>query len=332
MLTHNLAPQPSLWFSPEGPDNGVVVVSEIQLARNLASLPFCHRMDETQETELRKRTESAFQGLDETYSLIDAERLTPTLRDFYQYRGYLTPRWPRSLSVAHEESRSFVRLGGTDHVVIAARTGGFDLTGPRTRCEHIDQVLEHELDYAVSLRLGYLGPDVRRVGTGLTAAVTLHLSALEQGEALDVLNGAEDGAFGISSAQGLYRVEYRAQAGETEEETLSKLAGYASRLVHYETEARNELVARHGDAVSEAAHRALGTLLHARRLALAEAAELLNLLRFAVAVGLVQEISLPTVTTMMMLSHDSQVAVLTEEGDSSLDGRRTQLIRALQHG
>jgi len=128
---------------------------------------------------------------------------------------------------------------------------------------------------------------------------------------------------------GVYRVSRRAGAGESEETTLTALADYTRRLLHYEREARDELMRHHGDAVSEAGHRALGTLLHAQRLDASEAVELCNVLRFAVSAGGVSEISLALVTELMLMSHDSQVAAVTEDDGSSLDVRRARLIKEI---
>ncbi|MEX2445304.1 MAG: hypothetical protein WD492_17025 [Alkalispirochaeta sp.] len=329
MLTHSSTPQRSLWFLPEGPDFDVVVHSEIQLARNLAMIPFPHRMGPSDAVELRKQVERAFQEQDETYHLLDGETVSESSRACYRFRGYFAPEPAPPVAVIHETTKSFVRLSGEDHLEVCARAGGFELHNPRERCDHIDTLLERDLDYAVSLQLGYLGPDIRRVGSGLSAAVYLHLSALEQSDAAGAMDTEKADSYSMERMGGLYRVSYRAEAGETEEATLAALADYARRLLHYEREARNELVQHHGDAVAEAGHRALGTLLHAQRLDASESAELFNVLRFAVAVGGVQEISLAVATELLLMSHDSQVAAMTEDDGSTLDVRRARLIKEL---
>ncbi|MFO8043069.1 MAG: hypothetical protein R6U25_07705 [Alkalispirochaeta sp.] len=329
MLTHSSTPQRSLWFPPEGPDFDVVVLSEIRLTRNLAMIPFPHRMGSSDVVELRKQVERAFQEQDETYQLLDGEALSEPLRAAYRFRGYFAPEPAPPLAVIHESTSSFVRLGDEDHLEVSARAGGFELQDPRERCDHIDTLLERDLDYAVSLQLGYLGPDIRRVGSGLSAMVYLHIPALEQSDATDAIQSPGAETHAVERIGQLYRVSYRATAGETEEATLGTLADYARRLLHYEREARDELVRHHGDAVSEAGHRALGTLLHAQRLDASESAELFNVLRFAVATGGVEDISLSAVTELMLMSHDSQIVAMTEDDGSTLDVRRARLIKKL---
>ncbi|MFW5694339.1 MAG: hypothetical protein ACOCYB_04170 [Alkalispirochaeta sp.] len=322
-------PQRSVWFPPEGPDFDVVVYSEIQLARNLAIIPFTHRMGPSDGIELRKQVERAFQEQDALYHLLDGEAMTEPSQECYRFRGYFAPEPAPPVAVIHDSSNSFVRLGAEDHLEVSARAGGFELHDARSRCDHIDTLLERDLDYAVSLQLGYLGPDIRRVGSGLSAAVYLHLSALEQSDAAGAMASSDGESYSLEHTGGLYRVVRRAAAGESEETTLSALADYAQRLVHYEREARDELIRHHGDAVSEAGHRALGTVLHAQRLDALEAAELFNVLRFAVAAGGVQTVPLSVVTELLLMSHDSQVAAMTEHDGASLDERRARLIKEI---
>lgn len=340
MLTYQVTPVRSLWFPVDGPDSDVVVFSRIALARNLASLPFVHRMSPEDRLTLRRRLEEAFQEGKETYRALDGEGFSPELKDFFAYRD-IFPR-DGALPFAISESmdtpddpgegeaprdRATVALGETDHLEIASTAGGLSLDEPRQRCERIDRILEERLDYAVSLQLGYLRPDIARVGSGLSARISLHLPALEQSGSLDEIDRGVDGEFGVERRATLYRVTYQARAGETEEASLAALADYSTRLVHYEREARSELIRHHGDAVAEAAHRAVGTALHARRLGDAESREIFNLLRFAVAMGLVEGVSLSLATELMLLSHDSQVVVLTDNDTASLDERRARLIR-----
>ena len=141
MLTHSSSPRNALWFPLQGPDSDVVVFSEIFLARNLATLPFLHRMTDAQRLELRRMVETAFQEQEETYRLIDAEQQSDALRAFHAFRGHFADTGATSIAVVDDASSSFVRFGVRDHLEISARAGGFDLHGPRQRCEHIDQLL-----------------------------------------------------------------------------------------------------------------------------------------------------------------------------------------------
>ncbi|HKK49923.1 MAG TPA: hypothetical protein VJ932_12565, partial [Alkalispirochaeta sp.] len=255
MLTHRSTPRRSVWFPPDGPDFDVVVYSEIRLTRNLAMVPFVHRMGPSDAMELRKQLERVFQEQPASYHLLDGETLNEPSRECNRFRGYFAPDPAPPLAIVHDTTSSFVRRGAEDHLEICARAGGFELHDPRERCDHIDTILEHDVDYAVSLQLGYLGPDIRRVGTGIWAAVHLRLPALEQSDSTESVAAGEGDSCVMEHVDGLYRVSRRAGAGETEEATLTALADYTRRLLHYEREARDELMRHHGDAVSEAGHR-----------------------------------------------------------------------------
>jgi protein-arginine kinase len=299
------------------------------LSRNVASVPFQHKMSAAHRLTLRRTIETAFQAVDHEYELVDGEQLSERLLAYYRYRGVLADGAREAVTILDADSDSFVHVGGEDHLRITAHAGGFDLSTPRVRCQAIDEMLERELDYAVSLQLGYLRPDIQRIGTGLSAEVYLHLAAVEQSNGFARNDRPSAEACTMERVGMLYRVSHAARAGETEEESISVLADFVERLVHYETSAREQLVQRHGEAIEEAAHRALGTLLHARRLSVSEAEELTNVLRLAAATGLVDRLHLPIACELMMLSDDSQVAVLDDDEHTTLDQRRARLMQEI---
>ena len=329
MLSHATAPGADIWFPLDGPENDVVVFSRVELARNLGTIPFPQRMSDDDAITLRRRIEDSFQRIEHPFRFVDPEQLAPRLLDCYRYRGYFGHNGPGGPAVIHDDGRLFVRLRGTDHLHIVSYGGGTGLVEARERCDELDGFLESNLEYAVSLQLGYLSPEIRRVGTGLSASMLLHMSALEQSEGIEGVSGETSERVHMQRLGLLYRISCRSEFGEREEATLAVLAEYGGRLVHYEREARDELVRRHGDALSDAAHRALGTLLHARRLSWHETSEMLSLLRLAVGAGLMEGVRLNVVTELMFVGHDSQVAVLCDDDGSDVDVRRARLLQSV---
>ncbi|MCG8480976.1 MAG: hypothetical protein MI724_17920 [Spirochaetales bacterium] len=329
MLSHSIAPGTNIWFPLDGPENDIAVFSTVELARNLSTIPFPQRMTDDDEVTLRRCVEDSFHHLEHPFRFIDPEQLSPRLLDCYRYRGYLGPNGSGGPAVVHDDGGLFVRLRGTDHLRIASYGGGAGIADARGRCDELDGFLERNVEYAVSLQLGYLSPEIQRVGAGLGASMLLHMAALEQSEGIEAIRGETSERVHMQRLGGLYRISCRSEFGEREETTLSVLAEYGERLVHYEREARGELVRRHGDALSEAAHRAMGTLLHARRLSWSETSEMLSLLRLAVGTGLMESVRLNVVTELMFVSHDSQVAVLCDDDGSVADVRRARLLQSL---
>lgn len=335
MLSHQLPPLPPAWFPLSGPDDDVILYSEVTLSRNLASLPFVPRMGSAERLELRKRVEQVLQQRTEAYLLADSGQISSELARYLTAQGLFVPaadeedRGAGGIAVWPEDATGFVRLGSTDHLEIVSRSGGLSLRVAREQAERLDTILEEALDYAVSLQLGYLGPDIRRVGAGLSVAVHAHLPALEQSGGIASLDRGGQGEYVVEHNELMYRVALRSGPGEADGDSLAALAGYAERLVHYERDARAEIVRRHGEALEEAANRALGTLLHARRLDADEALELLNIVRLARAVDLIATPDTALVTELLLASRDSHVAVFSESPQDAMDLRRAAVLQAL---
>lgn len=340
MLSHTVEPTQEGWFSAEGPEYAAVVSSRVRLARNLSSYPFTHRMTESQRLEMRRSVEQVLQEPEERFTVLDAATMhAPTLR-FYRGRGVLPPDEPEAISYLSGDGSLFIQLSREDHLRINAFAGGLDLAEAAERARRVDRILEAQLPYAVSMRLGYLSPLIDRAGTGLSASVMLHLPALSHSEERAALGDQVTAdeweritvrRFGTEerSVASLHVFSCRAALGETEEETLAVLERFTARLLHYERNARDELRRNHGEELVEAAARAYGTLLHARRLGVEEALELLSVLRLSVVDGQMDQVAAGDCTRLLFLVQDSQVAALRPDDSSPIEARRADLVRSV---
>ena len=340
MLSHTVDIGRESWFSDEGPEYEIAISTRVRLARNLGVLPFPHKMSTAQHTELRRAVEEVLHEVEEEYTVLDASSMHAGVRSFFQGRGLLPLSDLDAVSYTRGDERLFVQLAREDHVRISGFAGGFDLRSAMTNARAIDRVLEEKLEYAVSMRLGYLAPAIDRVGTGVSASIMMHLPALSHSEGREDLNeqlsGVESDRITVrrfggdgGSLASLHVFICRAALGETEDETLSVLERFAERLLHYEREAREALRAHHDDDLAEAAARAYGTLLHARRLGVEEALELLSVVRMSVFDGQLDSIRAGDCTRLLFLVHDSQVAALDPDDSIQIDIRRANLVRSI---
>ncbi|MFA7566590.1 MAG: hypothetical protein WCY01_06150, partial [Alkalispirochaeta sp.] len=329
MIDHTVTPRVSSWYSLSGPERDVAVVSQVSLNRNIVELPFVHLMKGKEFLDLRKRVETAIHALPGEYRLLDGETLTAPLREFYEDRGILVVGERAGVSAVSVDDTSAIRLGTADHLRLSGFSGGLDPERARERAVLLDQLMEQHLEYAVSLQLGYLSPDVHRVGTGLMGSVLLHLPALEHSEGLRLpeelrLPGGRSGdritvhRYGSTENDkgSLYVVGYGALFGRTEDEVITELAEFTYGLVHYEQEARRELLRLHGEELADGAGRALGILRYARKLSSGEAMDLLSTVRLGVSLEVIDGVDLNGLTDALFVSRDSQVRVLEEKNDT----------------
>lgn len=340
MLSHTVETTQGGWFSVEGPEYATVVSSRVRLARNLSAFPFTHRMSQTQRLALRRSVEEVLQELAEEFFVLDAATMHTATLEFFRGRGLVPSEDPEAVSFLRVGGELFIQLSREDHLRINAFAGGLDLGVATERARAIDRELEARLSYAVSMRLGYLSPLIDRVGTGLSASVMMHLPALSHSDDRaslgDQFTGGESERItvrrfgtGERSAAALHVFTCRAALGETEEQTLAVLERFTTRLLHYELEAREALRTSHGDELAEAAARAYGTLLHARRLGVEEALELLSVVRFSLFYGQLDDVEAGDCTRLFFLVQDSQVATLDPDDSTSLEARRANLVRSV---
>ena len=208
------------WLSGEGPEAPVALACESNLMRNLAEFSFTWRCssDERAAVEERVLTVLADVGLFETgqYHALPGSQ---AVHDMVAPADAEERRWAermlaerRLLSLFHASPRDgrdgtvlsapdgayvgddqsvSVMVNGPDHVCIRVLSSGLDLLEGWARQNLVDDRLAEKLDYAFDDRHGYLSADLAHVGTGLKAAVLLHLPGLamtgHMGRALDVV-------------------------------------------------------------------------------------------------------------------------------------------------
>lgn len=326
-------------FTGSRPD-AVLIGVRVTLHRNLDDLPFPHRMDRDEWMTLRRETERAFMSLRETFSLVDGEAISDARRLVLQEWGVLKSLFHPPLSIIGNQGGLITQLGFQDHLQINVFGGGdagAQLLGP---VQALDTSLESMLNYAVSLRLGYLSPRIDAVGPGITMRGILFLPALyragtlvptrvkEQGNTPAALSEGEMKPFRISSApvDSLFEVQISSQPGDMEEDMPKKLARAVERLVHYECQGREALLRDHRDQFQDAAYRAWGTLQHARKLERQEVDESATLVALAAMTGLVEEVQ-PSFALMLPFYSSHEVVAAIEPGEEDVAYRRGQLIR-----
>ena len=331
MLSHSFPFRDRLWFPLEGDLRDVVVYSRVVLARNLASLPFPPRLTTEQRLVLRRKVEQALSPLSTQYHVCDGQTHSDDTRRICAARGYYSNVDQTPFGVVDDDGSVGVTLAHSDHLTVWSCHGGLELSSARRRCVELDTQLEEVLDYAVSLQLGYLRADVRRVGTGIEVDALLHLYALEALEALP----PDDMAFQTTPLQrvapGFYRVQSHALSGESQEETFAKFAESVGGLVHYERAVRENACEEERDQIREHVSRALGIVLYANRLTATEGAHFASLLRFGAVSGVLPNLSVDGATRMVATALGGFLPVLDTETDD-IDIRRARCMQEVYRG
>lgn len=329
MLSHTPVLSRESWFTREGPDQDVVLSTRGRLSRNLSGLAFPRAAGREEQIAVKKAVESALYESEHLFIAVDSGQADELELRCYRERNLLPPAREGMViepsAFVRSDEAAVVQVWDKDHLRVVSLLPGLSVLPSYGVCDSLDSHLEKFLDYAVSLRLGYLTSDIDNAGTGLRVSAMLHLPVLENtGRLSEVMESLDTREIKLEAFPGgeqisrgsIYLVSNRSGFGRSDEETLAYLEENLGLLLHYERDARDEFVARHGDEITDSAYRALGILRHSRSVGAGEAYELVSTVRLGIASGLVEEVGLADITALFVLLQEGHVRQ-AHRGESS---------------
>lgn len=344
-MVETLLERPAEWLSGKGPDADLALFSRCRLERNLADYHFPGRCTVTEKKAIEERIISVLDSLNFTstgryWSLEDLSstevRLLAERR--LMPESMLKLGGPRGVYIAEDQSFSIV-VNGQNHVSLRSLASGGQIQEAWARVNLTDDTLGGLLDYAFHERLGYLTAALAEVGTGLKAAIVLHLPGLtmagdvprigaelaEQRHDFKPLFPSRNEAIGD-----LYLLENACTLGRSEEETLFHLKHLAADLIARERDARARIAAEAPMQLEDRVGRALGTARGARLLALDEALSVLSSLRLGASQGMLEQFSVPRLNEAFLVCQNAHIEMKRghECDELTLNIERADLFRA----
>lgn len=346
MKTSELSQLPiaPVWATQAGAESDVVLASRTRLSRNLSGYMYPSVASPTDlDASTKAVLEAARSELTPEPFGADSFELnpagfTPHELHFLAERSFSDGESPTRIMATADERLSLV-IGAVDHLRIVSMSPGLGLSTALERARSVDQKLEPHLNYAVAMDWGYLSAEIKNLGTGLRASTLVHVPVLAQLERLESMSASmDDSGYELlpyfsdegfnSGGSALCLLRNRRGLGSDEAAIVGKLEDYASKLVHYERAARDELCATRGKEIVDSANRALGVLRFARSLSAGEARSLVSHLRLGVVAGLVSGVAVETVTSLLLINQESHIARnRTSEGVGEIDVVRAQVFR-----
>jgi protein arginine kinase len=328
------------WLRGTGPESDIVISSRIRLARNLAAFPFTSRANAHQKGEIEAmlRDRIAKLSLEPRLDYLNVPGLSPLDRQFLVERQLISrelaaAEGPRGVALGPQETVS-VMVNEEDHLRLQVMRSGFALDEAWQDIDKVDDVLEQRVSYAFSDEFGYLTACPTNVGTGLRGSVMLHLPALvltKQIEkvfrALQKINLAVRGLYGEGSrASGdFYQISNQVTLGKGEATILGEIREVIPQIITYERQARQALIKETRQALQDKVSRAFGTLCSATMMTSEETMDLLSSVRLGINVGLLGDITIPTVNELFI---HTQPAHLQKLMGTALDGEERNAARA----
>jgi protein arginine kinase len=286
------------WFSGSGPQADVVVSSRIRLARNLAGHKFLNSCSDEEKTEILESLKAVITSLDlgeETFYL-SIDHTSALNRNLLVERHLISrhlalAKGPRGAVIARREFFTAM-INEEDHLRLQVLKAGCQLAACASLINRIDDMIEKQVEYAFSPRLGYLTACPTNIGTGTRVSVMLHMPALKlTGQIEKFLAAAKDmnlavrGLFGegTEATSDLYQISNQVSLGVSEDQIVSEFEQtIIPEIVEYEKAARKHLLSSQVDLLDDKISRAMALLQSAHLISSQEALFLLSHLRLGV--------------------------------------------------
>src|SRR5438876_525106 len=340
MNLDNLTHTSGEWLRGTGPESDIVISSRIRLARNLSAFPFTNRASVHQKADIETLLRDRIAKLDLPSRLdyLGVANLSAIDRQFLVERQLISrelaaSEGPRGVAFDEREAVSLM-VNEEDQLRLQVMRSGFTLDEAWQDIDKVDDLLEQKVSYAFSEEFGYLTACPTNVGTGMRASVMLHLPALgwtKQIEkvfrALQKINLAVRGLYGEGSrASGdFYQISNQVTLGKSEAVILTEIREVIPEIIKYERQARSTLLKENRQALQDLVSRAFGTLSSATMMTSEETMDLLSSVRLGVNLGLLDDITIPTVNELFI---HTQPAHLQKIMGASLDGEERNAARA----
>jgi protein arginine kinase len=332
------------WLRGEGPHHEIVISSRVRLARNLRNRAFPgwgKKQARLDVLELIKARVEELPEMQESFSAL-MQDLSAIERQVLVERHLISrehaAKGVGSAVVMNRRQTLSIMINEEDHLRMQSMRSGLQLKQAFKLVDKIDTALENDLEFAYDPRLGYLTACPTNVGTGMRASAMLHLPGLVLSElinqvvqAVNKIGLAVRGLYGEGTeAMGnLFQISNQTTLGEKEDEIIARLTKVIETIIEKEQDARQVLVEKKSNTLSDQIGRAYGVLTFAHAMNSKEALNLLSIIKLGMDLGAFSEDRRLSIDELFIetqpahLQKNSQQKLNAEERDHL----RAQLIR-----
>ena len=328
------------WVRGEGPHHQIVVSSRLRLARNLRNRAFPGWAKKAERSAILELIRPQVEGLPEmqdafSESLQDLSALEKqVLVERHLISREHAAKAAGSAVVMNRRQTLSIMINEEDHLRLQSMRSGLQLKQAYKLLDKIDTALESELEFAYDPKLGYLTACPTNVGTGMRASAMLHLPGLVLSElinqvvqAVSKIGLAVRGLYGEGTeAMGnLFQISNQTTLGEKEEEIIARLTKVIETIIDKEHDARQVLIQRKSNTLSDQIGRAYGVLTFAHAMSSKEALNLLSIIKLGIDLGAFPEDKRFAIDQLFI---DTQPAHLQKSSDQKLTADERDHLRA----
>lgn len=284
----------------------VVLTTRIRLARNIKGCKFPYNMMDKEKKAVLNKVRDA---LKDKYTLLDLDNIDDvtkkSLVEKHVISKELLQNGPTAL-IEDEKNHVTIMVNEEDHFRIQAFEDGFNIDKAYENILKVDKNIGEKIEYATSQDYGYITACPTCIGTGMRVSVMLHLPALEKIGLLNkIFNEISNLGISIRGIYGentkgegsIYQISNQKSLGVTEEQIIEQVKQVTHYIVKQERKAR-EIIKSRND-INDEIMRSLGIAKYATLMFKKEAMQILSNIRLGVAMGIIEDITLEQVTTLM---------------------------------
>jgi protein arginine kinase len=328
------------WLRGEGPHHQIVISSRVRLARNLRNRAFpgwAKKAERTSVLELIKPRVEELGEMQDSFSEL-LQDLSAMEKQLLVERHLISREHAAknvgSAIVMNRKQTLSIMVNEEDHLRMQSIRSGLQLKQAFKLVDKIDSALETKLDFAYDSRLGYLTACPTNVGTGMRASAMLHLPGLVLSElinqviqAVSKIGLAVRGLYGEGTeAMGnLFQISNQTTLGEKEDDIINRLSKVIETIIGKEHDARQVLIQRKWNTLSDQIGRAYGVLTFAHAMSSKEALNLLSVIKLGVDLGAFPEDRRLPIDELFI---DTQPAHLQKTSQQKLTAEERDHLRA----
>lgn len=328
------------WLRGEGPHHQIVVSSRVRLARNLRQRSFpgwAKKAERTQILEQIKPPVEALPEMQDSFSelLQDLSALEKqVLVERHLISREHAAKGIGSAVIMNRKQTLSIMINEEDHLRMQSIRSGLQLKSAFKLVDKVDSTLEAKLDIAYDEKLGYLTACPTNVGTGMRASAMLHLPGLVLSDlinqviqAVNKIGLAVRGLYGEGTeAMGnLFQISNQTTLGEKEEDIIARLTKVIETIIDKEHDARQVLIQKKPDTLSDQVGRAYGVLTYAHAMTSKEALNLLSVMKLGVDLGAFPEDRRLPIDELFI---ETQPAHLQKTSQRKLNAEERDFLRA----
>ncbi|MEI7616408.1 MAG: hypothetical protein WCJ54_06810, partial [Actinomycetota bacterium] len=309
--------------------NQVVISSSVSLFRNISGFKFNAVTDKVEKEailSLVAEAKSQVEMLDSFnfYNLRDVPRLQRQLLIDHRIISYLTSKKISGKAVilnsnlVDKNKLTAITVNEDEHLKIECVMPGRNILNCYKEVLKVERGLEKKLSFSFNQNLGYLTSNPSLIGTGLKAAIVVHVpSMVISTRIVEFIKNLNQIGFGVSSFFGegseiignLFSISNLITLGKNEESIMEEITAIGKNIEEEEEEAKEELKSTENFSIEDSVYRSFGMIKYAKILSFEESLELLSILKFGLDLGIIDEVKKFDFYELINIISDSNIEI-----------------------